>query len=118
MTLAPGDPALLMAVFALRYVTSGQLGRRLRRSGQVIRRAIRRRLRPGGFVVNLQRQPTEEAAITLGPEGLAFVAHEFGCPVSDVPFPRPSTRRGFFWRHTMLVNDVRISFDLATEDRG
>lgn len=116
MTLAPRDTAVLKAVFAYRYLTSGQLARRLRRSGQVIRRAIRQRLQPGGFIVSLPRQPTEEAAYTLGAEGLAFVAHELGCPVSDVPFPRPSTSRSFFWRHTMLVTDVRIAFDLATED--
>lgn len=116
MTLAPCDPSILMAIFAYRYVTSGQLARRLRRSGQVIRRAIRRRLKPGGFVVTLQRDPTEEAAWTLGPEGIAFIASEAGCPVSSVPFPRTSAKRGFFWRHTMLVNDIRIFFDLATED--
>ncbi|WP_437625980.1 replication-relaxation family protein [Sorangium sp. So ce1151] len=118
MTLAPGDPAILMAIFAYRYVTSGQLARRLRRSGQVIRRAIRKRLKPGGFVATLQRDPTEEAAWTLGPQGIAFVANELGCPVSTVPFPRTSTKRGLFWRHTMLVNDVRISFDLATESES
>src|SRR3954468_22214410 len=115
MTLAQGDGSLISALFAYRYLTSSQLARRLRRSGAVIRRAIRRRLRPGGFVVSLQRQPTEEAAYTLGPEGLAVVAHELGCPVSEVPFPRKiSTARGFFWKHTVLVNDVAIAFALAT----
>ncbi|WP_437769039.1 replication-relaxation family protein [Sorangium sp. So ce764] len=104
-----------MAIFAYRYVTSGQLARRLKRSAQVIRRAIRRRLKPGGFVLELQRQPTEEAAYTLGPEGLAFMGNELGCPVSSVPFPRTSTKRGFFWLHTMLISEIRISFDLATE---
>jgi len=116
VSLFPGDAAILTALFAYRSLTSGQLARRLRRTAQVIRRAIRRRLRPGGFVVSLQRQATEEAAYTLGPEGLAFVAQELGCPVSEVPFPRKiSTVRGFFWKHSVLINDVRIAFDLATE---
>jgi hypothetical protein len=118
MTLVPGDEALLSALFAYRYLTSGQLARRYHRSTQVVRRAIRRRLRPGGFVESLQRQATEEAAYTLGPEGISFIAQALGCPVSEVPFPRTSPRRGFFWRHTMLVNDVRIAFDLATEGDG
>jgi hypothetical protein len=114
--LFPGDAAILIALFTHRSLTSGQLARRLRRSAQVIRRAIRRRLRPGGFVVSIQRQQTEEAAYTLGPEGLAFMAHELGCAVSDVPFPRKATTtRGFFWKHGVLVNDVHIAFDLAAE---
>src|SRR5262249_8322079 len=115
----PGDTAILIALFTYRSLTSGQLARRLRRSAQVIRRAIRRRLRPGGFVVSLQRQPTEEAAYALGPEGLAVVAHVLGGLVSAVPFPRKtSTARGFFWKHSVLVNEVRIAFDLATESEA
>ncbi|MCC6898761.1 MAG: replication-relaxation family protein [Polyangiaceae bacterium] len=116
MTLARGDAALLSALFAYRYLTSGQLARRERRSNQVIRRLIRQRLRPGGFVVNLQRSPAEEAAYALGPEGFAFVAHELGCSVADIPARTVSTVRGYFWKHTVLVNDIRIAFDLATAD--
>jgi len=116
MTPAQGDGALLSALFVYRYLTSGQLARRHRRSNQVVRRLIRERLRPAGYVINLQRQPTEEAAYVLGPEGFAFVAHELGCGVADIPASRSvSTIRGFFWKHTVLVNNVRISFDLATE---
>jgi len=118
MTLAQGDGALLSALFVYRYLTSGQLARRHGRSNQVVRRLIRERLRPAGYVVNLQqRQPAEEAAYTLGPAGFTFVAHELGCSVTDVPASRNvSTIRGFFWKHTVLVNNLRISFDLATED--
>ena len=116
MSLAQGDADLLLALFAYRYATSGQLARRSVRSTPVIRRAIRQRLKPEGFVVTLQRDPTEEAAYTLGPEGLAFIAHELKCPVSDLPFPKTSTSRSFFWKHSMLITDIRISFDLATKD--
>ncbi len=117
MTLAPGDAALLSALYVYRCLTSGQLARRHARSNQVIRRLIRERLRPGRYVVCLQRQPTEEAAYTLGPEGLAFVAHELGCSLADIPSSRvASTVRSFLWKHTVLVNDVRIAFDLATTD--
>lgn len=115
MILAPGDAQLLLSLFTYRCLTSGQLARRHARSTQVVRRAIRRRLKPGGFVVSLQRSPTEEAAYTLGPAGIAFMAHELGCPVPDVPFPRTGTSRGIFWRHSMLIIEVRIAFDLATE---
>jgi hypothetical protein len=110
MNLVPGDAAILLAVGQYRYLTSGQLARLTGRAPQVIRRAIRKRLRPGGYLVNIQRQQTEEAAYCLGPEG----AHDLGYQISDVP--RTSTIRGFFWRHTMLVNDIRIAFDLATAD--
>ena len=117
MSLAQGDAALLSTLFVYRYLTSGQLARRHARSNQVIRRLIRQRLRPGGFVTSLQRQPTEEAAYALGPEGFAFVAHELGCSVADIPASRVvSAVRGFFWKHTVLVNNIRISFDLATAD--
>ncbi len=118
MTLVAADRPLIFALFTYRYLTSGLLARRCARSTQVIRRAIRRRLKPGGFVLSLQRQPAEEAAYTLGAEGLSFIAQAVGCPVSALPFPRPSTSRGLFWKHSMLVNEVRIAFDLATATDG
>lgn len=115
MTLATGDSALLSALFVYRYLTSGQLARRHTRSNQVIRRLIRERLRPNGYVVNLQRQPTEEAAYALGPKGFEFVAHELGCSVAEIPASRiVNTARGYFWKHTVLVNNIRIAFDLAS----
>lgn len=119
MNLVPGDAAILLALFRYRCLTSGQLGRLLARNAQVVRRAIRLRLRTGGFVVSLQRQPTEEAAYALGPEGLAFMAHELACPVSNLRFPRRvATTRGFFWKHSVLINNVRIAFDVATRAEG
>ncbi len=114
MSLVLTDVPIIEAVREYRHISSGQLARVTGRSAQVIRRAIRKRLRPEGYLASIQRQPAEEAAYTLGPEGLAFVAHELGCPVSHLPFPKGSTSRGFFWRHTMLVNEIRIAFNLAT----
>ncbi|MFO0570198.1 MAG: replication-relaxation family protein [Polyangiaceae bacterium] len=115
MTFAAGDGAVLSSLGVYRYLTSGQLARRHGRSSQVIRRRIREYLRPEGYVATLQRHPTEEAAYALGPKGFEYVAHELGCSIADVPAPRNvSTVRGFFWKHTVLVNDIRITFDLVT----
>lgn len=116
MTFAAGDGPLLSSLATYRYLTSGQLARRHGRTSQVVRRRIREFLRPDGYVVTLQRQPTEEAAYALGyPKGFEYIAHELGCPLEDVPAPRNvSTVRGFFWKHTVLVNDIRIMWDLAT----
>lgn len=116
MSLVPGDDGILKALYEYRYLTSGQLARRTRRSTQVIRRAIRRRLVPGGLVVALHRRCTEEAAFALGAQGVKFIADNLGCPVAEVPFPPPSPARGLFWQHFMLINDIRISLDIATED--
>lgn len=117
MTFAAGDGALMSSLAVYRYLTSGQLARRHGRSSQVIRRRFREFLRPEGYVVTLQRQPTEEAAYALGPKGFEYVAHELGCSVEEVRAPRNvATVRGFFWKHTVLVNDIRIAFDLATSD--
>ena len=116
MRLFPDDVVILALLREYRYLTSGQLSRLTGRSGQVLRRAIRRRLRPGGFVTDLHRtHPTEEAAYTLGPEGYAFIAHELGCAVADLPFSRKASRvKSYFWLHTLLVNEVRIALAVAS----
>jgi hypothetical protein len=115
VTFAQADLHLIWHLYTYRYLSSGQLACRCGRSQQVVRRAIRRRLKPEGYVLSLQRQPAEEAAYTLGSAGLALVAHELGCPVSHLPWPRTSTSRGLYWKHTTLVTDIRIALDLACE---
>lgn len=115
MSLVLTDVPILEAVREFRYITSGQLARVTGRSAEVIRRAIRKSLRPEGYLVAIQRNPAEEAAYALGSEGFSFVANELGCPVSHLPFPKPGTNRGFFWRHSMLINEIRIAFELATK---
>jgi hypothetical protein len=115
VNLFPGDSTILMALYEYRVLTSGQLGRITRRNPQVIRRAIRKRLRPGEFVSDLRRNSTEEAAYMLGPEGVAFVAHELGCEPQELGRPnKTNTVRTFHFRHWLLVTDVRIAFSLAT----
>ncbi len=118
MHLAPGDSLLLELIFEYRYVQSGQLKRLTGRSGQVIRRRLRR-LAAAQFVVILTRSPTEQAAYALGPLGFEWIAHQLGVAVSDLPFSRKVSQdktASFFWKHTLLVNDVLIAFRMALEE--
>jgi len=116
MSLADADKPILRDLFSYRFLQSGQLGLLRGRSSQVVRRAIRKRLVPGKYVVNMaQRFPTEEAAYTLGPEGFEFIAYEHRCSVSDLPYSKKINRvKSYFWKHTLLTNNVRIAFDLGS----
>lgn len=115
MNLSAGDARIIMFLYAFRFLTTGMLALLTGRDPQLIRRALRKRLRPGGFVASFNRLPAEEGAFTLGPAGLAFVAHELGCTVNDLPFPRKvTTHRSFLFRHTLSISEVRVLFTLAT----
>lgn len=117
MSLAAGDVAIINAVYRYRFVTTSQLALLLGRAPQVIRRANRKRLRPGGFLVNFNRLPSEEAAYTLGPNGLAFVARELGCSVADLPMSKSvGTARSFFFDHLLMITRTRVAFDMAAAD--
>lgn len=117
MNLSSGDAKIIMLLYWFRFLTTGLLALLTGRDRQNVRRAIRKRLRPGNFVSAFNRLPTEEAAYTLGAAGLAFVAHELGCSVSDLPFPRKvTTVRSFLFRHTLAISEVRVLFTLATAD--
>jgi hypothetical protein len=116
LSLVQGDGDLIWMLFAYRYATASQIARRFGRSPPVVRRAVRLRLQPGGFVEYIHRKVSQEAAFTLGREGLTFVAEHLKCPVSDLSFPKTSATRGFFWDHSMAINEVRLSFDLATQE--
>jgi hypothetical protein len=68
------------------------------------------------LVASFERGPTEEAAFFLGPEGLKYMAEACGTSPAFLPVPREmNSKRGLFWRHTMLVNDVRIAFSLGMD---
>jgi Replication-relaxation len=113
MNLFPGDARILMLLYEFRFLTTGQLSLLTGRDPQIIRRAIRKRLRPT-FVTAFSRRPTEEGAYTLGEQGLEFVAYELGCALNELAFPRRvSTARSFFFRHTLAISDVRVAFAIA-----
>ncbi|MEM7151317.1 MAG: replication-relaxation family protein [Myxococcota bacterium] len=116
--MAEGDIELIQALYRYRYLRSGQLSRLTERSSQVIRRRLRW-LAGQGYVQMLARGKAEQAAYSLARGGFEFVAHASGVPVSALPFSRKideNKTASFFWRHTMLVNDVVIAFEQALEE--
>lgn len=116
MAFTEDDAAIVRMVAAYRYVTPDLLARRLGRSKAVMRRRMRRELVPGGYIVEMPRAASESAAYTLGPMGFELLAHDQGVPVSALPFSRKITKvRTFLWKHTMLVNSIRVAFELACE---
>lgn len=116
MAFTDDDVAIVKTTADLRYVTPDLLARRLGRSKAVVRRRMRRELVPAGYIVEMPRAANESAAYTLGPLGFELVAHALGIPPWALPFSRKITKvRTFLWKHTMLVNEVRIAFEVACE---
>lgn len=111
------DPALLLELFSHRHLQSGQLARLLDRSSQVVRRRIRKFLMPQGYVLQLPRDTTEEAAYGLGRLGFEYIAEIQDCSVEELPCPRDARRRKpHQWKHTLLCNNVRITLELALRE--
>jgi hypothetical protein len=116
MSFVDGDRPLLWHLFEYRYLRSGQLAALSDRSTQVIRRRMRE-LAALQFVVPLSRAVMEEQGYCLGPKGFDFVAEELGTVPEKLPFSRKVPNvESQYWRHTLLVNQTRISVSLAAQE--
>ena len=114
MSAFAGDEVILMALYEYRLLSSGQLARLTGRSQQVVRRAIRKRLRPEKLVADIRRHVSEEAAYTLGVEGLKYVARVLRVDADELfRANRVMGERTLFFRHSILVSEIRLAFNLA-----
>ncbi len=118
MSFVHADTQLLFALFTYRYLRSGQLARLTGRSVQVIRRRMRALIELG-HVVSLKRRPMcEELVYALGAKGWEHVAKELDTAPAKLPYSAVNAKSAetFFLQHTLLTNDIRISFDLGLRD--
>ena len=117
MAFVHADTVFLFALFTYRYLRSGQLSKLTGRSVQVVRRRMRELIRLG-YTVTLERQPMSELVYALGPKGWEHVAKELDTSPAKLPYSAVNAKSAetIFLRHTLLTNDIRISFDLALRD--
>jgi hypothetical protein len=119
MAFVHADTVLLFALFTYRYLRSGQLARLTGRSVQVVRRRMRELLKLG-YAVSLERQPMSELVYALGAKGWEHVAKELDTSPAKLPYSAINAKSAetIFLQHTLLTNDIRISFDLALRDHA
>jgi len=109
------DMKIIGHICGFRYLQSGQLARLIGRGVAVTRRRCRELARLG-LVARLQGAPMEEVSYALTKAGYELAAGELGLR-TPVPFSATTFRAkpadGFFRKHELRVNDVRIHLELA-----
>ncbi len=110
-----GDIPIVWLLFEYHFLQTGQLARLLERSRQVVLRRLRELVRLD-FVKPLSTGVAEENCYALGPMGWRLIAHELNTTVDKLPFSKRGSRAlSFFWKHTLLTNDIRIALAKSAE---
>ena len=113
MAFAPGDSMFLWLLFEYHYLKSSQVAKLTGRGVRVCRRRLQE-LQRLEMVKAMDTAAMDENAYTLGTKGWEFIAYEMGTTVEHLPFSREAVRvQSIFWKHTILVNDIRIALTLG-----